>query len=75
MRPLTPLMVRTLREFEERRMVRLPLEEDDRVTCVTCHNPHERGLLKGPAGIGADEDKRLRMATYNEQCTACHGRH
>ncbi|MHB8834874.1 MAG: hypothetical protein ACYC9Y_04105 [Candidatus Methylomirabilia bacterium] len=64
-----------LLEYEERRKVRLPLEEDDRVTCVTCHNPHERGLLKGAAGIGADEVKRLRLTTFNEQCTPCHGRH
>jgi hypothetical protein len=64
-----------LSEYEERRKVRLPLEEGDHVTCVTCHNPHERGLLKGPGGIGADEEKRLRLTTYNEQCTPCHGRH
>jgi len=64
-----------LLEYEEQRKVRLPLEEDERVTCSTCHNPHERGLLKGPGGIGADEDKRLRLTTFNEQCTPCHGRH
>jgi hypothetical protein len=67
-------MLSNLREYEERRMVRLPLD-DDRVTCVTCHNPHERGLLKGPAGVGADEEKRMRLTTFNEQCTPCHGRH
>jgi hypothetical protein len=63
-----------LGEYEERRKVRLPLEEDDHVTCITCHNPHERGLLKGAGGIGADENKRLRLTTFNEQCTPCHGR-
>ena len=62
-------------EYEERRKVKLPLEDDTRVTCSTCHNPHERGLLKGPGSIGADEEKRLRLTTYNEQCTPCHGRH
>ena len=71
-KPLSKVMRENLREYEERRKVRLPLEEESRVTCVTCHNPHERGLLKGAAGIGADEDKRLRLTTYNEQCTPCH---
>jgi hypothetical protein len=71
---MTKAMLATLREYEERRMVRLPLDEDNRVTCVTCHNPHERGLLKGPAGVGADEDKRLRLTTMSEQCSPCHGR-
>jgi hypothetical protein len=63
-----------LLEYEELRKVRLPLDADN-VTCSTCHNPHERGLLKGPAGVGADEEKRLRLTTFNEQCTPCHGRH
>ena len=62
-------------QYEERRLVSLPLDGDSSLTCVTCHNPHERGLLKGPAGVGADEEKRLRLATFNEICTPCHGRH
>lgn len=75
MKALPRAMRENLLEYEERRKVRLPMDEYDGVTCVTCHNPHERGLLKGPGGIGADEDKRLRLTTYNEQCTPCHGRH
>ncbi len=74
LRPMPHQMRQNLKAYEELRMVRLPLD-DGNVTCVTCHNPHERGLLKGPGGIGADEDKRLRLTTYNEQCTPCHGRH
>ncbi len=64
-----------LKAYEERRLVNLPLVGGRFLTCVTCHNPHERGLLKGPSGIGADEEKRLRLATFNEICTPCHGRH
>ncbi len=75
LKELPKAMRDNLREYEERRKVRLPLEDDTGVTCSTCHNPHERGLLKGPGGIGADEEKRLRLTTYNEQCTPCHGRH
>lgn len=74
LKPLGKTMLLRLRKYEERRMVRLPLEDEDRLTCVTCHNPHERGLLKGAAGIGADEANRLRLTTYSEQCTPCHGK-
>jgi hypothetical protein len=70
-----PEMAQSLIQYEERRLVSLPLDGDSSITCVTCHNPHERGLLKGPAGVGADEEKRLRLATFNEICTPCHGRH
>ena len=73
LKPLPREMQKTLAEYEELRMVRLPLD-DGAVTCVTCHNPHERGLLKGAAGIGADELKKMRLTTFNEQCTPCHGR-
>ena len=72
--PLPSAMQENLHAYEEQRMVRLPLD-DGNVTCVTCHNPHERGLLKGAAGVGADEENRLRLTTINEQCTPCHGTH
>ncbi|HWR98259.1 MAG TPA: hypothetical protein VN317_07520 [Candidatus Methanoperedens sp.] len=74
LRPLSKKMRDNLAAYEEQRLVRLPLD-DGNVTCVTCHNPHERGLLKGAAGIGADEAKKMRLTTFNEQCTPCHGRH
>ena len=65
----------SMKEYEERREVMLPLDFDGRLTCATCHNPHERGLLTGPDSVGADEEKRLRLTTFNEVCTPCHGRH
>ena len=68
-------MLENLKAYEEERLVVLPLAGGTGVTCITCHNPHERGILSGPAGIGADEDHRLRLATFNEICTPCHGRH
>jgi hypothetical protein len=63
-----------MQEFEGKREVRLPLDFDGSITCVTCHNPHERGLLTGPDSVGADEEHRIRLTTFNEICTPCHGR-
>ena len=53
----------------------LPLNYKGNITCPTCHNPHEKGIL--PAGQanskGASEKYRLRMAAEKLQiCIACH---
>lgn len=42
-----------------------------KVTCITCHNPHEKGLQSGKAGWGAGSNKRLRAET-NDICQFCH---
>lgn len=64
-----------------RRMQRIPrsmpLDEDGRITCYTCHNPHERGLwpARHPRAVGAELDQavnhRLR-AHQGSMCAACH---
>ncbi len=68
-------MAASIKAYEGRRDVVLPLDFDGRITCVTCHNPHEKGLMTGPDAVGADEVKKLRLTTTNEICTPCHGRH
>ncbi len=55
----------------------IPLDEAGRITCVSCHNPHERGLLPGgnPRAVGADvkqaTNHRLR-SPQGSVCVACH---
>ncbi len=64
-----------MKESEKKFGIILPLNYDGRITCPTCHNPHERGVL--PAGKasskGASEKFRLRLSRKNVQiCIACH---
>jgi hypothetical protein len=51
----------------------LPLDYYGRLTCATCHNPHEKGVI--PAGRsgskGAEEKFRLRLSV--DMCKECHG--
>lgn len=48
----------------------LPLVPRNRITCSTCHNPHEEGiLLPGPAAAGSKALHRLRD---DELCKGCH---
>ncbi len=67
--------VEKLAAYEERHHVKLPLEEDRRVVCTTCHNPHEKGVLRGRAALGAGELHQWRVPSYAELCTPCHARY
>jgi uncharacterized Zn finger protein (UPF0148 family) len=62
-------------ESEKKLGVILPLDREGQVTCPTCHNPHERGVLpkEDASSHGASEKYRLRLADQNLQiCIACH---
>lgn len=55
----------------------IPLDADGRVTCYSCHNPHEKDLLPegNPRAVGADSKQatnhRLRIP-QGSVCVACH---
>lgn len=50
----------------------LPLDpKTGKLLCVTCHNPHERGLLPGRPDWGGDYNMRLRSAGL-DICQYCH---
>lgn len=52
--------------------VMLPLQPRDRITCSTCHNPHQKGVISyGPAQAGEDAPARLRMQN-GDVCSSCH---
>ncbi len=65
-------------EYSKRRVgVIIPLGIDaqgaKRVVCNSCHNPHQRGVLKNSLSQkGADGVKRLRLDGFT-MCLACHG--
>jgi hypothetical protein len=55
----------------------MPLNENGRIACYTCHNPHETGLmsLRNPASVGSEPkhaaNHRLRIHE-GKICVACH---
>jgi len=62
----------TLLDAEMRIGAPLPLYED-KITCSTCHDPHQKGVLKSHTGIEVVSGKRGVRARYREiLCTGCH---
>jgi hypothetical protein len=60
---------------EELLWVILPLDDSGSITCATCHNPHQRGVIPAmsPGARGASEYRRLRVTLdKNRICKACH---
>jgi predicted CXXCH cytochrome family protein len=64
-------ILRYKQKMEKKNNIVLPLEPGTgKVFCGTCHNPHEKGVIKVQAAAkGAGSDKRLRMQKI---CINCH---
>ncbi len=61
-----------IRKRERDLSVTIPLVPRQRITCSTCHNPHQRGVIVyPPSAKGADSKDRLRLPKQT-LCLACH---
>ena len=59
-----------MKQAEERLLVILPLVPRGRITCSTCHNPHQQGVIQHEAAAkGAGATMKLRLPSI---CFACH---
>ncbi len=65
-------MVRLIERKEQELQITIPLVPRSRITCSTCHNPHQKGvILYGPSAKGADASSKLRLPTP-AICLVCH---
>lgn len=59
---------------ESRLGIEMPLARDGMITCSTCHNPHQAGVITRTAvQSGADAPRRLRISNLLI-CEACHAK-
>lgn len=60
-------------EMEKKFNIILPLAANGKMSCMTCHNPHEKGIIPedSPAATGADSKYRHRLP--GRLCQECHG--
>jgi hypothetical protein len=63
-----------LENYQENYEIHFPLSDAGEITCATCHNPHDKGIIKGLGGVGAGEYMLLRGVSFEEACTPCHGK-
>lgn len=73
-KPVSADMQKRKSVYEIEQNVFFPMSEEGNVTCVTCHNPHEKGIIPWGAGAkGADEPDKLRLAKKDGLlCQVCH---
>jgi hypothetical protein len=62
----------SIKNMEARHDILLPLGEDGKITCATCHNPHQKGVIpdRRLAARGAGQTKRHRL--QRDMCIKCH---
>jgi predicted CXXCH cytochrome family protein len=66
------LTLRNMKRSEKKLDVIFPLVPRDRITCSTCHNPHQKEVMvRMAAKTGADSKWRLRIYSPGI-CIACH---
>ena len=64
--------LRRINAMEKKYNLILPLDENGKMTCITCHNPHENGVIPGdmPGAKGAGAKYRHRLP--ENLCKECH---
>ncbi len=69
--PSTEALARMMKLETEHGII-LPLTREGKVSCITCHNPHEKGVIpeERAAAKGADSEQRKRLP--GALCMECH---
>jgi nitrate/TMAO reductase-like tetraheme cytochrome c subunit len=72
MRKPSAKILKQMNIMKERFNIILPLDSEGKLTCSTCHNPHEMGVIAAqkPSAKGADDKYRHRLP--GKMCTECH---
>ncbi len=71
---MSDIKMENLKNYSKNFKVNFPLRGKNTITCATCHNPHDKGILKGIGAVGAGEYMYLRAVSFEEACTPCHGK-
>lgn len=61
-----------MKEGEKQYGIVLPLDSDGRISCPTCHNPHEKGVIPADRSGAKGAGEKFRHRLPGQICMACH---
>ena len=61
-----------IKRTEKKLNIRFPLSEDGMITCVTCHNPHQKNLIPDYRSGAIDSVPENSSGFSGAICTECH---
>jgi hypothetical protein len=64
--------LRIMREGERLFNIVLPLDDNGKVSCPTCHNPHEKGVIPAERAGAKGASEKFRHRLPGNICMACH---
>jgi hypothetical protein len=68
----SPVTLANMKLMEEKFGIILPLAADGRMTCVTCHNPHQKGVIPPERAAAKGADSKFRHRLPGRMCIECH---
>jgi len=61
-----------IKKTEKKFNIKFPLAEDGMITCVTCHNPHQKDLIPDYRSGALDTVQKSSSGFSGEICAECH---
>lgn len=61
-----------MKEMEKKFDIILPLDENGKMTCITCHNPHQKGVIPAERAGAKGADSKFRHRLPGKLCLECH---
>jgi len=68
----TPKVLARMKKIEVEFGIVLPLNEEGKITCPTCHNPHEKGVIPDYRAGAKGAGKQNRQRLSGNICIKCH---
>ncbi|MBA4366230.1 MAG: hypothetical protein C0403_01140 [Desulfobacterium sp.] len=68
----SPEVATKIKQTEKQFNIILPLTADGKLTCATCHNPHEEGLIPADRASAKGASKKYRHRLPGNLCIKCH---